>query len=588
MASVQQGEKQLFEKFWKGTFKAVATPRPESIIIASITARRTVLSTQKKAEETKAESINVTQETSRGNECAKVKDSKHHSPRSSSHSFDKDLSPLPAHKRKKKKKSERKRRRRSPSYSPSPIRKKKKKSSKKRKRNRLASKKRRHSSSSPKSKRKSERKHRKRSRGRPSRRHRCQGSDSESPTYRSLSNDSRHRYHSPEEVPERTPSKTHSAEDRVDFSAKKNNSALSKSLPSFHTASPVKIITLTGSAADIITKRNINHDILSNQNKERQDYDSGNDTSSPPSSKASSSRSKIGEEKNKIYQVDLPLPETLRFTDADNGSDSGNSVTSYSSLSKPLPESLDGLTNVKAPREITSLCPESMEEQHKTGQVELRSQPCSPRSRNRSVSSRSSNRSLHSCGPRPSPHYSRSSSLSSGKRSVSRSSYSAKSRKRSSDSRSSRSRRSPSYSRYSPDRDREREREHKKYSSSEKEVKRDRERRRRRSYSPMRKRRRDSPSHLEARRITSARKRPIPYYRPSPSSSSRSSSCSSWYSSRSRSRSWSRSRSRSRSRSYSTYRSQSRSPSWSSGSRSSRSSRCQSYDSVGSYSRDGH
>ena len=35
-------EKQLFEKFWKGTFKAVATPRPESVIVASITARRRV------------------------------------------------------------------------------------------------------------------------------------------------------------------------------------------------------------------------------------------------------------------------------------------------------------------------------------------------------------------------------------------------------------------------------------------------------------------------------------------------------------------------------------------------------------------
>lgn len=38
----QLGEKQLFEKFWKGTFKAVATPRPESVIVASITARRRV------------------------------------------------------------------------------------------------------------------------------------------------------------------------------------------------------------------------------------------------------------------------------------------------------------------------------------------------------------------------------------------------------------------------------------------------------------------------------------------------------------------------------------------------------------------
>ncbi|KAL2297282.1 hypothetical protein Nmel_016578 [Mimus melanotis] len=47
-----------------------------------------------------------------------------------------------------------------------------------------------------------------------------------------------------------------------------------------------------------------------------------------------------------------------------------------------------------------------------------------------------------------------------------------------------------------------------------------RPRRRSRSYSPIRKRRRDSPSFMEPRRITSARKRPIPYYRPSPSSSS--------------------------------------------------------------------
>uniref|UniRef100_A0AAV2MRQ7 Uncharacterized protein n=1 Tax=Knipowitschia caucasica TaxID=637954 RepID=A0AAV2MRQ7_KNICA len=36
------GEKQLFEKFWKGTFKAVATPRLESVIIASIKARTRV------------------------------------------------------------------------------------------------------------------------------------------------------------------------------------------------------------------------------------------------------------------------------------------------------------------------------------------------------------------------------------------------------------------------------------------------------------------------------------------------------------------------------------------------------------------
>ncbi|KAK1892936.1 Serine/arginine repetitive matrix protein 4, partial [Dissostichus eleginoides] len=38
----QLEEKQLFEKFWRGTFKAVATPRAESVIVASITAHRRV------------------------------------------------------------------------------------------------------------------------------------------------------------------------------------------------------------------------------------------------------------------------------------------------------------------------------------------------------------------------------------------------------------------------------------------------------------------------------------------------------------------------------------------------------------------
>nr|XP_019940962.1 PREDICTED: serine/arginine repetitive matrix protein 3 isoform X2 [Paralichthys olivaceus] len=95
-----------------------------------------------------------------------------------------------------------------------------------------------------------------------------------------------------------------------------------------------------------------------------------------------------------------------------------------------------------------------------------------------------------------------------------------------------------------------------------------RARRRSRSYSPIRKRRRDSPSFMEARRITSARKRPIPYYRPSPSSSSDDSSPSRSsrsrsYSSYSRSRSHNRSHNRSHSRSRSWSRSRSQSRSWS-------------------------
>lgn len=83
-----------------------------------------------------------------------------------------------------------------------------------------------------------------------------------------------------------------------------------------------------------------------------------------------------------------------------------------------------------------------------------------------------------------------------------------------------------------------------------------RARRRSRSYSPIRKRRRDSPSFMEPRRITSARKRPIPYYRPSPSSHSSQSSDSAH--SRSRSRTYDSGSSYSRSRTLSRSRSRSR------------------------------
>ncbi|TTH54095.1 Serine/arginine repetitive matrix protein 4 [Bagarius yarrelli] len=47
MSSVLQEEKLLFDRFWRGTFKAVATPRPESVIITSITARRQANSPQR-------------------------------------------------------------------------------------------------------------------------------------------------------------------------------------------------------------------------------------------------------------------------------------------------------------------------------------------------------------------------------------------------------------------------------------------------------------------------------------------------------------------------------------------------------------
>ncbi|XP_019362313.1 PREDICTED: serine/arginine repetitive matrix protein 4-like [Gavialis gangeticus] len=171
MASVQQGEKLLFEKFWRGTFKAVATPRPESVIVASITARKPLpssettncLSYPTEDRHSEKSSGNLAQEASKTNGCVKGKDRRentHHRSRSSL-GHEECMPPPPSRGKKKKKKSARKKRRRSPSYSPSPVKKKKKKSSKKRKRNRLSSKKRRHSSSSPKSKRKEERKHKK-------------------------------------------------------------------------------------------------------------------------------------------------------------------------------------------------------------------------------------------------------------------------------------------------------------------------------------------------------------------------------------------------------------------------------------------
>ncbi|XP_069792264.1 serine/arginine repetitive matrix protein 4-like [Narcine bancroftii] len=140
MASVQQGEKQLFEKFWKGTFKAVATPRPESIIVASITARRTLSNgtSSYQAHRNNERNTGAVLQTTSANGCSKVKESKQQSHHRLRRSCESAQSPPPPSKRKKKKKKSEHKRRRSPSYSPAPVRKKKKKSSKKHKRNRCA------------------------------------------------------------------------------------------------------------------------------------------------------------------------------------------------------------------------------------------------------------------------------------------------------------------------------------------------------------------------------------------------------------------------------------------------------------------
>lgn len=74
-------------------------------------------------------------------------------------------------------------------------------------------------------------------------------------------------------------------------------------------------------------------DSLSVKGKGHAEYDSGNDTSSPPSSKTAIVRSKVvGNEKVSC----LTSSEKLRLVDGDNASDSGNSLTSYDSLGKPV------------------------------------------------------------------------------------------------------------------------------------------------------------------------------------------------------------------------------------------------------------
>lgn len=80
---------------------------------------------------------------------------------------------------------------------------------------------------------------------------------------------------------------------------------------------------------------------LLNQTEGPHDYDSGNDTSSPPSSKTGVSQLSVTDKKRN-HCKHLASPEKLKFTDRDNISDSGNSVTSYTSLCKSYRE--DGLS----------------------------------------------------------------------------------------------------------------------------------------------------------------------------------------------------------------------------------------------------
>uniref|UniRef100_A0A669PXH4 Serine/arginine repetitive matrix 4 n=1 Tax=Phasianus colchicus TaxID=9054 RepID=A0A669PXH4_PHACC len=339
------------------------------------------------------------------------------------------------------------------------------------------------------------------------------------------------------------------------------------------------LISQSGSSADLFTKTDSPPGHLTSQNGECHEYDSGNDTSSPPSTQTSSSRSKDSQEKRSVAHDGFGHAFSSgkpKVANGDNSSDSGNSFTScFSQTKATASENLSPNPQGQDQRGCLSSCLSCSEEKKRSVPPSpARSSPLRPCPRSESCSStgRSSPGSSCSSPRRASPRYSR--SRSSERFPLNWSVQTPSSRflhlqKPSSDHFQS----GPSL----------RDREHK-HSSSEKESHRQRDRQRRRSYSPLRKRRRDSPSHLEARRITSARKRPIPYYRPSPSSSSSASSYSSWYSSLSRSPSRSRSYSShrtSRSRSWSSSSAESRSRSRSSGPRSSR-SRSRSCDSGGS------
>ncbi|XP_013866609.1 serine/arginine repetitive matrix protein 4 isoform X1 [Austrofundulus limnaeus] len=547
------GEKQLFEKFWKGTFKAVATPRPESVIVASITARRRVTDSEtttcqplntddRKAVDTQADSPNR-------NGCIKGRKHHHRHRRARIHYFDDVFSARPKGKKKKRKSERKRKRKRSPSPSLSPLRKKKKKkkkSSKKSKRHRYTSKKSKHSSSSLKRKRKDERKHKKSSRTRSHRRRRHRRSESRCSSCRSFAEDRHHLQTSEAHQALRDLGETRSGLNHRDAKWRRATKSVCKMATKCRSILSGGSILPSKSGSELFKGGRSQE--LAYLAKGPRDYDSGNDTSSPPSSKTGVSRASAAENKKNLCQPLASLNKKQKCSYKDNSSDSGNSVSSYASSCKHSEEdSLSAIVfrgNCKS-EQITLGCQvevvRSSKKRSRSSRRRLKSHSSSSRSRSSGIFRHSGRRSrspsLYSC--------------SSSSRSLSDSSVVR--RRGSVVSLSSRG----SYSRHSADRLRDRKRPS---SSREAGVKHkvSGKRRRRKSYTPMKKRRRDSPSHLEARRITSARKRPIPYFRPSPSSSSRSTSVSSWSSL------FTRSRSRSRSRSYSSYRSYSRSSSWNS------------------------
>ncbi|TRZ04321.1 hypothetical protein DNTS_007034, partial [Danionella cerebrum] len=233
----------------------------------------------------------------------------------------------------------------------------------------------------------------------------------------------------------------------------------------------------------------ITQDSKAIKGKGHPDYDSGNDTSSPPSSKAGITRSKVTGN-GKFSCLDSTCAENLRLADGGNASDSGNSLTSYDSLGKPVlrEHTLHSsvfckLQSGKTNRNCENTQPLGTDSDRNRSPSSDGYQERGSRSHSRSVSSQS----------RYSGHHSKSRSLSTRRRSYSRSSRFTPDSRRDSVSSLSTCYTS-SYSRSTTNRCRKRKR----YCSCCKSRKHSR----RRPSPPMRKRRRDSPSHLEARRIT--------------------------------------------------------------------------------------
>ncbi|KAM7391174.1 hypothetical protein PAMP_021883 [Pampus punctatissimus] len=429
-------------------------------------------------------------DTTERNGCIKGKGHKHHSHRRvRSPSFDEELSPRPKGK-KKKRKSERKRKRRS--------------------------------SSSLKHKRKDERKHKKSSRTHSRRRRRYRRSESDSSSCQSSTED---RHHLQKSVVHQAlgdladvREETNGVLDRTDMKWRPATKSVCKTAPKYRSILSTGTILSSKPGSELLQGKGSHH--LSSQTDAPHDYDSGNDTSSPPSSKTGVSRASVTVSKQDHCQR-LASPEKLKFTDRDNASDSGNSVTSYASLCKPYGE--DGLSaallsgnDKRALKRLYVFALQRADEFGVSGGSCEISEDIWLFAEEEKVFSKAAENAfiqqeeqeqivgefqiLGTLLSKPVTVILQVSLLEAG--SYSRSpSYSADLRRRGSvASVSSRG----SYSRYSADRLRDRKRTPR---SRETDVKHkvSGKRRRRKSYSPMKKRRRDSPSHLEARRITSVK-----------------------------------------------------------------------------------